>query len=159
LLQGFLLFPVLLFLSFKLKGNKTCITSKLIGIGFPSYVFVMWIKHAFFWFFALSPLGSQSGNLFETFGAVNSLLTVLFAGLVSLVACLPLFQKKDTISLSLMGASLVLVGVHFALYFLVMFWVPVYFSFVGLTEFWMVALLIPGLVTLFKMKQKSLTIL
>jgi hypothetical protein len=153
LLQGFLLFPVLLLLSFKLKANNPSTTFRWIGIGIPVYILGIWIKHAFFWFFALSPLGSQSGNLFETFGAANSLLTLLFSGLVSLVACLPLIQKKDKISLSLLGASLVLVGVHFAIYLIVMFWLPVYLSFVGLTEFWMVVLLIPGLVAILKMKQ------
>jgi hypothetical protein len=152
LLQGFLLFPVLFLVSYKLRVNKASINSMWIGIGFPLYILGIWIKHAFFWFFALSPLGSQSENLFETFGAVNSLVILLFAGLVSFVACLPLIQKKNKINLRLIGASLVLVGVHFAIYLVVMFWVPVYLSFVGLTEFWMVVLLIPGLVAILKMR-------
>ncbi len=152
LLQGLILFPVLFLLSRKLKVNNYIVNLRWIGIAAPLYVFVIWIKHSFFWVFALSPFGGQSGSLLETIGAVNSLLTLLIASLILLFACLPLIQKKNKINLRLIGATLILVGSHFAIYLIVMFWVPVYLSFVGLTEFWMVSLLIPGLVALLKKK-------
>ena len=152
LIQGLILFPVLFLLSRKLKANKDPVNLRRIGLAAPSYIFAIWIKHAFFWVFALLPSGVQSITLIETFGSINSLTTLLIASLVSLFACLPLIQKKNKINLRLIGASLILVGTHFAIYLIVMFWVPVYLSFVGLTEFWMVGFLIPGLVAILKMK-------
>ena len=155
LLQGFLLFPLLFLLSRKLKKNKGSINLlRWIGVVGPMYVFGIWIKHAFFWFFALSQLGSQSGSLLETIGAVNSLLTLLVAGLVSVFACLPLIRKTKKINLSLIGAALVFIGVHFAIYLIISIWVPVYLSFLHLTEVWLVSLLIPGFVVLLNAKQK-----
>ncbi len=153
LLQGFLLFPFLFLLSRKLKMNKGSINLfKWGGIVATVYVFGIWIKHAFFWFFALLPLGGQSGSLLETVGAVNSLSTLLIAGLVSVFACLPLIRKTKKINLPLIGATLILIGSHFAIYLIVSVWVPVYSSFLGLTEFWMASLLIPGFVVLLRNK-------
>ena len=110
----------------------------------PMHMEISPLNPIFFWFFALSPLGSQSGSLLETIGAVNSLLTLLVAGLVSVFACLPLIRITKKINLRLIGAALVLIGVHFVIYLIVSVWVPVYSSFLGLTEFWMASLLIPG---------------
>ncbi|KON31666.1 MAG: hypothetical protein AC479_08470 [miscellaneous Crenarchaeota group-6 archaeon AD8-1] len=152
LLQGLILFPVLLLFSQKIKANNYISTLKWIGITAPLYVFTMWIKHSFFWIFALSQFGSQSSSLFETIGAINSLLTLLIASLVSLFACLPIIQKRNKINFRLVGIALILVGAYFAIYLIVMFWVPVYLSFFGLTEFWMISLLIPGLATFLKIK-------
>ena len=153
LLQGLLLFPFLFLLSRKLKMNKGSINLfKWGGIVATVYVFGIWIKHSFFWVFALSPLGGQSGNILETVGAVNSLSTLLIASLVSLFACLPLIRKTKKIDLRLIGAALILIGSHFAIYLLISVSVPIYSSFLGLTEFWMVALLILGFVALLRNK-------
>lgn len=152
LLQPLLLFPTLFWLSRKLNGKKVITNLRLVGLAAVLYVFVMWIKHAFFWFFALSPLGGQSGSLLETIGTVNSLLTLLIAALVSVFACLPLIRKSKKINLRLIGTTLILTGSHFAIYLLLAVWVPVYLSFLPLTEFWMLALLIPGLVAFLKIK-------
>ncbi len=152
LLQGLIIFPTLFLLSRKLNVNKATIDLRVIGVAATLYVFVIWIKHAFFWFFALSPLGSQSGSLLETIGAVNSLLTLMIAVLVSLFACLPLIRKTKKINLRLIGTTLILIGSHFAIYLIISVWVPVYSSFLGLTEFWMVSLLIPGFIIVLKNK-------
>jgi len=150
LLQGLILSPTLFLLSRNLNGKKGTINLRLIGVTATVYVFLIWIKHAFFWFFALSPFGSQSGSLLETIGAVNSLLTLMIAVLVSLFACLPLIRKTKKINLRLIGATLFLIGSHFAIYLIISVWVPVYSSFLGLTEFWMVSLLIPGFIVVLK---------
>ena len=153
LLQGLILFPTLFFLSRNLKKNKVAVNLRLIGIAVVSYVFVMWIKHAFFWFFALSPLGGQSGSLLETIGTVNSLLTLMIAALVSLFGNMPLIRKTKKSKMCLIGTSLILIGSHFAIYLIISVWVPIYSSFLGLTEFWMVSLLIPGFVLVLKTRQ------
>ena len=150
LLQGLIIFPTLFSLSRKLNVNKATIDLRILGVAATLYVFVIWIKHAFFWFFALSPLGGQSGSLLETIGTVNSLLTLMVAALITLFACLPLIRKTKNRNLRLIGAALILIGSHFAIYLIISVWIPVYSSFLGLTEFWMVSLLILGIVVMLK---------
>jgi len=150
LLQGLIIFPTLFSLSRKLNVNKATIDLRVLGVAATLYVFVIWIKHAFFWFFALSPLGGQSGSLLETIGTVNSLLTLMVAALITLFACLPLIRKTKNRNLRLIGAALILIGSHFAIYLIISVWIPVYSSFLGLTEFWMVSLLILGIVVMLK---------
>jgi len=150
LLQGLIIFPTLFSLSRKLNVNKATIDLRVLGVAATLYVFVIWIKHAFFWFFAISPLGGQSGSLLETIGTVNSLLTLMVAALITLFACLPLIRKTKNRNLRLIGAALILIGSHFAIYLIISVWIPVYSSFLGLTEFWMVSLLILGIVVMLK---------
>jgi len=150
LLQGLIIFPTLFSLSRKLNVNKATIDLRVLGVAATLYVFVIWIKHAFFWFFALSPIGGQSGSLLETIGTVNSLLTLMVAALITLFACLPLIRKTKNRNLRLIGAALILIGSHFAIYLIISVWIPVYSSFLGLTEFWMVSLLILGIVVMLK---------
>jgi hypothetical protein len=152
LLQGLILFPVLFLLSRKLKVNKYPVNLRWIGVAASLYVFGIWIKHAFFWFFALSMTTTQPRTLFETAGMINSIFTLLIATLISLYACTPLIRNTKKINSRIIGAGLTMIGIHFVIYFIVMVWVPIYLSFLGLTEFWMVSLLIPGLVALIKTK-------
>ena len=152
LLQGLILFPVLFVLSRKLKVKKDSVNLRWIGIAAPLYVFVMWIKHAFFWFFVLSMTTTTS--LFETVGMINSLFTLLVAALILLYACTPLIHYSKKINSEIIGVSLIMIGIYFVIYFIVSIWVPIYSSYLYLTEFWMVSFLIPGLILLLKTKQK-----
>lgn len=150
LLQGLIIFPVLFILSRKLKGNKDSVNLRWIGIASSLYVFGIWIKHAFFWFFALSM--TTTTTLYETLGMINSILTLLVAGLISLYAVIPLIRKTKKINSRIIGTSMTIIGIHFAIYFIVSIWVPIYSSFLTLTEFWLVSLLIPGIIALLDTK-------
>ena len=152
LLQGLILFPVLFILNRKIEVNKDSVNLRWIGIAAPLYVFAMWIKHAFFWFFVLSM--TTTSSLFETIGMINSMLTMLVAALILLYACIPLIRYTKKIYSGIIGASLILIGIYFVIYFIVSIWVPIYSSYLYLTEFWMVSLLIPGFILLLKTRQK-----
>jgi hypothetical protein len=83
--------------------------------------------------------------LFGTVGFVNSLLTLLVAGVVCVVVCLTFWRKKK-LDLWLAGTAITLVGVYFAIYDLVSIWEPIYRAYLPLTDFWMILLLVLGVV-------------
>jgi len=151
LLQGLIIFPTLFLLSRKLKANKKGINLRVIGIAAPLYVFGIWIKHAFFWFFILS---MTTTTLFENVGMINSIFTLLIATLISLYAVTPLIHNTKKINSRIVGTSLTVIGIHFVIYFIVSIWVPIYSSYLYLTEFWMISLLIPGLIVLLNTRKK-----
>jgi hypothetical protein len=147
-LQGLLIVPILLLLSMKVKVDKGTINLRWIGIAAPLYVFGIWIKHAFFWFSTLSM--TTSSTLFETVGMINQTLTLLVSALILLYAYTPLIRNSKKINLGLFGTSLSMIGIHFVIYFIISIWVPIYSSYLYLTEFWMVSVIILGLNVLLK---------
>jgi len=151
-LQGLAIVPVLLFLSRRLRVDKDASNLRWIGIATPLYIGGIWIKHAFFWFSTLSM--TTTSTLFETVGMINSIFALLVAALLSLYACTPLIRNTKKINSGMIGASLIMVGIHFVIYFIVSIWVPIYSSYLYLTEFWMISLLIPGSILLLKTRQK-----
>jgi LPXTG-motif cell wall-anchored protein len=84
----------------------------------------------------------QAGLAYAT-GTVNSLLTLLMAAIVSAVAWF-IFRQKNKVNKWPVGTAIILVGFYFVAYDLVSVWVPVYRSFIPLTDFWMITLRILG---------------
>jgi len=156
LLQALLIVPPFLMLSRNLRKpqNHTSIL-KWITIAAPSVVLGFWVKYLFLWLDTFSPLGPKQASLASTVGAVNSCLTLLVAGIITSVACLGLYRKRK-LDTRLAGIALILFGSHFIIYDLVSIWVPVYSSFLYLTDFWMTALPILGIAAL-KMKPFNVT--
>ena len=148
LLQALLIAPPSIILSYHLRKpqNQTSIL-KWITISAPSVVLGFWLKYLFFWLGTLSPLGPKQANLVSIIGAVNSFVTLLIAGIITSLACLVLYRKRR-VNTSLVGIALILFGSHFIIYDLVSIWVPIYRSFLYLTDFWMIVLPILGLAVL-----------
>jgi hypothetical protein len=94
---------------------------------------------------------TTTSTLFETVGMINSILTLLIAALISLYACAPLIYNTKKIKSGIIGASLTTIGIHFVIYYIISNFVPIYSIYLYLTEFWMVSLLIPGLIVFFKL--------
>ena len=151
LLQVLLIAPTSIILSHKLRKPQ-CKTSilKWITISAPLAVLGFWIKYLLFWLATLYPLGPKQLNLATIIGGVNSFVTLLIAWILTLLACIILYRKKR-VNINLIGIALILFGSHFIIYDLVSIWVPVYKSFLYLTDFWMIVLPILGL-ALLKMK-------
>jgi hypothetical protein len=151
LLQALLIVPASVALSYKLRKSKKQVSIlKWITISAPSVVFGFWVKYLFLWLATLSPLGPQQADLASSIGAVNSCVTLLIAGIFASWACLVLYRKRR-VDTRLVGIALILFGVHFVIYDLVSIWVPIYNSFLYLTDFWMIVLPILGIAVL-KMK-------
>ena len=92
-------------------------------------------------------LGPKQATLMSTVGAANSMLTLLIASIVTAGACLAFYQKKK-VNKWLVSTALILFGSYFIIYDLVSIWVPVYGSFLYLTDFWMIVLPILGIAVL-----------
>ena len=120
---------------------------KWIAIGAPSVVLGFWFKYLFLWIDTLSPLGAKEADLASIVGGVNSFVTLLIAFIITSLACLVLYRKRRVNTRSV-GIGLILFGSYFIIYDLVSIWVPIYRSFLYLTDFWMIVLPILGLAVL-----------
>ena len=123
------------------------IGAPLVGLGF-------WFKYLFLWLDTLSPLNTNPANFSSIVGAVNSFVTLLLAFIITSLSCTVLYRKR-IVNTRLVGIGLILFGSHFIIYDLVSIWVPVYSSYLYLTDFWMVVLPILGIAVL---KIKSFSI-
>ena len=140
LLQPMLIFPSLFMASRKLKESQDkTVHCKWFGIATVCYVFGLWVKHSLMWVYAIVPSGNQQSSLITDIGSTNSVLTLLIAGVVAVAAYL-MFERKKKLHINLLGIALTLVGLYFVVYVLVSVWVPVYRSFLVLTEFWLIVL-------------------
>ena len=143
MLQALLIAPPLIILSYNLRKTRHHTSvRKWVAIGAPLVVFGFWIKYLFLFLYALSPLGPNSVNLTSIFVTANSFV-MLIAGITTSIACLVLYQKRR-VHTRLVGLALVLFGSYFVIYDLISIWVPVYRSFLYLTDFWMIVLPILG---------------
>jgi hypothetical protein len=136
LLQALLIFSPFFILSRRLKeplGSTSNV--RLAGFAASMYLFGLWLKHGFIWLIAFS--STMQAGLWETVGSVNSWLTLLLAAILLTVAWVTCKHKKTLSAASLLGVS-----TYFVVYLLVSIWVPLYFSFLPLIEFWMASLLI-----------------
>ena len=154
LLQVLLIVPPFIMLGLKLKNNQSLDSiQKWVCIAAPLFVFAFWFKYLFLWIDTLSPMGSQQVTVMNTAGALNSWLTLLIAGVLTVLACLG-FYKTKKINKWLVGIGLILFGGYFIIYDLVSIWVPVYASFLYVTDVWMITLLIMG-ATMLKINSKT----
>lgn len=151
LLQALLIGFPLLIVGWKLikSQNKNSII-KWVNISAPLGVFGFWSYSALLWVYALLPLGPSQLNLISNIGAANSVLTLLIAGIITTITILD-FNKKKKLNKRLVGMSIILFGMYSIVYVLVSIWVPIYFSFMQLTEIWLIVLPILG-ISVLKMK-------
>jgi hypothetical protein len=154
LLQAVLIFPPLFMLSLKLKKphNLPSIL-RWANIAAPLCVFGFWVRHGLLWVYALSPVATNQAGLIDTVGSVNSWLTLLVAASVTTIASI-IFEKRKILNMRLVGAAIFLVGVYFVIYDLASVWMPIYLSFLPLTDFWMITLQILGVAVLLDSKRQ-----
>jgi drug/metabolite transporter (DMT)-like permease len=88
-------------------------------------------------------LGSKEISAVSMVGAVNSLVTLLVASVVTAVGCYGLLKNKPG-GRKIAGLAVILVGAFFVIYSLVALFVPVYAWFWYLTDFWMISLPVLG---------------
>jgi drug/metabolite transporter (DMT)-like permease len=112
-------------------------------IAAPAYVFALYFKYVLLWLDALMTLGSKEISAVSMVGAVNSLVTLLVASVVTAVGCYGLLKNKPG-GRKIAGLAVILVGAFFVIYSLVALFVPVYAWFWYLTDFWMISLPVLG---------------
>jgi hypothetical protein len=144
LMQALLIVPSLLLLSQKIQTpqNSSSIR-KWATIAAPLFVLALYFKYLFLWLDTLLPMGPQESTIATVLGEANCLVTLLFAGALTTIACIALSRNK-AIGKPLAGVALIIVGIFFAIYTATALFVPVYASFWYLTDFWMLTSLILG---------------
>ena len=148
LLQALLIVPPFMVLGLKLKNNQSqAIIKKWACIAAPLFVFGFWFKYLFLWIDTLFPMGPQQTTIASTVGAVNSWITLLFASVLTVLACSS-YYKTEKMNKWLVGIAIILFGGYFIIYDLVSIWVPVYGWFFYITDIWMITLSILGLAIL-----------
>ena len=113
------------------------------AIGVIGFTFALWVKHFLLNLYAL-PVSLVDPALLV--GLLNSALTMLFAGLMYLIAFLPVVRRKQVdFSSRTVGAAFLLMGLFFLIYLVIASLNQRYHSFLALTELWAIAFLIPGI--------------
>jgi hypothetical protein len=155
LIQALLIVPPLLMLSQKMcSPQNPDPIKKWACIAAPAYVFALYFKYLLLWWDTLLPLGPKMKTVAADVGAVNSVLTLLVAGIIVAAACYSLWCRKR-IGMHLAGVGLVVVGGFFVVDSLVAVFVPVYASFWYLTDFWMVSLPVLGAAILWYARKQT----
>ena len=144
LIQALLIVPPLLVLTQKMRSPQNPVAiKKWACIAAPAYVFALYFKYLLLWIDTLVPMGPKTASVAVDVGSLNSVLTLLVAGIVVAYAGYLLYHRK-LYGIPLAGVGLVVVGCFFAINSLVAVFVPVYASFWYLTDFWMVSLPVLG---------------
>jgi hypothetical protein len=155
LLQAVMIFSPLFVLSRKLKHPRdTASILKWTGIAVPLYVLGFWVKNGLMWVYAISPVENPWRSLVRAAGTVNSWLTLLIAASVCAFVFLS-FRQNNDLNIKLVGAAAILVGGYFLIFDLVSVWDPIYRAFLSLTDFWMIGLLVLGVVILVDLRHTS----
>jgi hypothetical protein len=151
MLQALLIAPALLLLAKKLgKPQAKSQIQRWAAIAASLFVFALWFKYIFLWWDTLLPR-TPVENIVGWFGAANSIVTLLAAGIVAGFAA-SAFLSRGTFSRKLWGLALVLVGGFFLINSLVALFVPAYAWFWYLTDFWMLTLPVLGAALLIQQK-------
>ena len=131
-------------LYFKLK-KPVFDTAELLKYGalaIVGFTFALWIKHFLLNIYAL-PISFAYPVLL--LGLLNSALTILIAGLILLVAFMPIIKRKQlSFNLAASSIAFLLLGMYFIIYFTVSLFNQRYLDFLLLTELWAVAFVILG---------------
>jgi len=144
LLQLVLVSPAFIMLYSKMKKPNldNAELYKWGAVGVISFTFALWVKHFLLNLYAL-PISLVNPVLLA--GLLNSVLTMLFAGLILTIAFLPIVRRKQlNFSLRTVGAAFLLIGVYFLIYLVIASLNQRYLSFLALTELWAIAFLIPA---------------
>lgn len=113
------------------------------ALAIVGFTFALWVKHLLLNLYAL-PVNLADPVLL--IGFLNSALTIFLAGVILVIAFWPLIRKKQVCFNSKpAGVAFLLVGVYFLIYLAISLLNQSYMSFLGLTELWAAAFVIPGL--------------
>ncbi len=144
-LQIALVSTTFLALHFKLKTRQLDLGQvyRWGSVAIVGYVFALWVKHLLMNLYAL-PINLADPVL--QVGLLNSAFTLLFGGLVLLLAFLPVIRDGEwRFNSRVAGVGFFLVGLYFLVYVVISVLNKSYLSYLTLTELWAVSFVILGL--------------
>lgn len=143
LLQILLVTPIFLTLYFKLKRDAGIQeVAKWGALAVVGFIFALWSKHFLLALYAL-PL-DFSEPVFLV-GFLNSVLTLLVAGVIMLAVFMPLIKKKSlSFNTKALGAALILAGMYVVIFLVIALFTPQYSNWVSLIDWWTFVFIILG---------------
>jgi hypothetical protein len=144
LLQMLLVTPIFLMLYFKLKRNTGIQeVAKWGALAITAFIFALWSKH---FLLALYALPLNFANSVFLIGFLNSALTLLVAGVASLIVFMPLFKKKSLyFNTKGFGVALIIAGMYVVIFLAIALFTPEYRSWISLIDWWTIALIVLGI--------------
>lgn len=119
-----------------------------LALAIVGFTFALWVKHFALALYAL-PFSVENAALLA--GFVNSAVTLLAAGVLMILAFMPLIKQQ---SLRFKGkwfaAGLILMGVYVAVFLIISAVVPAYWVWISLIDWWILVMPILGLSLLLK---------
>ena len=133
---------LILYLKLRNKNFERLEVAKWGATAITGFVFALWVKH---FLLALYALPISFLNATVVVGFLNSTLTMLIAGLIMLVAFMPVFKKKTVnFDSRAVGAALILVGVYFIVYVFIALVNVDYMRWINLIDLWAIAMPVLG---------------
>ncbi len=150
--QLLLVTPIFLMLYLKLKGKSFDASSvvKWAAAAIVGFTFALWVKHFALAIYAL-PL--VFNDAFFVVGFVNSVLTLLIAGLLMIVAFMPLLKKRSVVfNAKLFGVALILMGLYAVVFVFIAWAREDYMDWINLIDWWVIVMPVLGAGLLIKDK-------
>ena len=117
--------------------------AKWSALAITSFIFGLWIKH---FMLAIYAVGLDFSSINLVIGSLNSVFTLLLAGIVSVVALMPLYKKTGTkYSSKGLGLAFILAGLYSAIFFVISLINEQYMNWLSLVDWWAIAFIILGL--------------
>lgn len=152
LTQLLLVTPIFLMLYFKLKRRdfEPLSVAKWVAVAIVGFTFALWVKHFALAIYAL-PLVFD--DAFFVVGFVNSVLTLLIAGLLMIVAFMPLLKKRSVVfNARLFGVALILMGLYAVVFVFIAWAREDYMDWINLIDWWVIVMPVLGAGLLIKDK-------
>ena len=150
--QLLLVTPIFLMLYLKLKGKNfdALSVAKWAAAAIVGFTFALWVKHFALAIYAL-PL--VFNDVCFVVGFVNSVLTLLVAGVLMIVAFMPLLKKKSVVfNVKLFGVALILMGVYAIVFVAIALVKTDYLTWISLVDWWIIVMPVLGASLLLKEK-------
>jgi hypothetical protein len=116
--------------------------ARWLALAIVGFTFALWLKHFALALYAL-PFSVKDVALMV--GFVNSAVTLLTAGVLVVVAFMPLIKRQSLrFKGKWLGAGLILMGVYVAVFLLISAVEPAYWTWINLVDWWIIALPVLG---------------
>ena len=145
LLQLLFVTPVFIVLYFKLKSSNRDIkeVAKWVAFAIIGFVFALWAKHFLLAIYAL-PMDFSIPTF--AFGFVNSVFTLLIAGLIMIVVLAPVYKKKTILFNSNgFGGALILAGFYAIIFLVISLFNMEYMRWISLIDWWTIVFVVLGI--------------
>jgi hypothetical protein len=115
---------------------------KWSALAITGFVFALWIKH---FMLAIYAIGIGFSSIIYVIGSLNSVFTLLIAGILLIVVFMPLY-KKTSINYNPkgLGVAIIIAGLYTTIYFAVAFVSEQYMNWISLIDWWTITLIVLG---------------